>query len=120
VYALHAGQSLHRESDIRDRYVRLWNSFRFDDPECERLRRRKQAEALLARANFRLRHGDLREAGRDVRAGLRVAPGRLGERELVALLGARQAAARLLATHPRLVQPAFSAWRLLRRVDRVG
>ena len=42
------------------------------------------------------------------------------EREVVALLGARQAASRLLATHPRLVQPAFSAWRVLRRVDRLG
>jgi hypothetical protein len=120
VYALHPGQSLHSEGDIRDRYVRLWNSFRFDAPECERLRRRKQAEALLARANFRLRRRDVRGAAHDLRAGLRVAPGAIGERELVALLGARQSAARLLATHPRLVQPAFSAWRVLRRVDRVG
>jgi uncharacterized protein YebE (UPF0316 family) len=46
------------------------------------------------------------------------AGGRLGEREVVALLGARHFAARLLATHPWLVRPAFSAWRVLQRVDR--
>jgi glycosyltransferase involved in cell wall biosynthesis len=120
VYALHPGQAVHREDDMRDRHVRLWSSFRFDDPECERLRRRKLAEALLARANLRLRRRDLRAAGRDARAGARVAPGRLGERELVALLGARQLAARLIAGHPRLVEPAFSAWRVLQRLDRLG
>jgi hypothetical protein len=39
---------------------------------------------------------------------------------VVALLGARQAAARLLATHPTLVRPAFLAWRTLQRIDRFG
>lgn len=118
VYALHPGQAVHRAQDMRDRHVRLWDSFRFGDPECERLRRRRMAEALLARANLRFRRRRVRAAVRDVRSACAVAPGRLGERELVALLGARQAAARVLAGHPRLVRPAFSAWRTLQRVDR--
>jgi hypothetical protein len=106
---------------MRDRYVRLWESFRFDDDaECERLRRRRLAEALLARANLHVRRRRLLSAGADVRAAREAAGGSLGERELVALLGARQAAARLLARHPRLVGPAFSAWRVLQRADRFG
>jgi glycosyltransferase involved in cell wall biosynthesis len=120
VYALHAGQVVHREQHMRDRYVRLWDSFRFDDPECERLRRRRLAEALLARANLHLRRRRVRAAARDVRSARAVAPGPLRERELVAVLGARQAAARLIAGHPRLVRPAFAAWRVLQRADRFG
>jgi glycosyltransferase involved in cell wall biosynthesis len=120
VYAFHAGQTVHREQHMRDHSARLWASFRFDDPECERLRRRRLAEALLARANLHLRRRRPRAAGRDVRAARRALQGRFGEREVVALLGARQAAARLLATHPRLVQPAFAAWRHLQRLDRFG
>jgi hypothetical protein len=84
------------------------------------MRRRRLAEALLARANVRVRRRRLPEAFRDVRAARRIAPGRFGERELVALLGWRHAAARILATHPRLVRPAFAAWRTLQRFDRFG
>jgi hypothetical protein len=120
VHTMHPGQSKLREDNIRDRYVRLWNSFRFDDAECERLRRRRLAESLFARANLRIRRGRLRDAGHDALAALRVAPGRLGERELVALLGARHVAARLISTHPQLAAPAFAAWRVLQRVDRLG
>lgn len=120
VYGVHTDQVTHQEDLIRERAVRLWSSFRFDDPECERLRRRRVAEALLDRANLRLRRRRLREAGRDVRSARRVAPGRLGERGVVALLGARHGAAKLFARHPRLVRPAFAAWRLLQRVDRFG
>lgn len=118
VYALHPGQVVHREQDMRDRHVRLWGGFRFDDAECERLRRRRLAESLLTRANLHLRRRRIRSAARDVRAARAAAGGRLGEREVVALLGARPFAARLLATHPRLVGPAFSAWRVLQRLDR--
>jgi glycosyltransferase involved in cell wall biosynthesis len=120
VYALHPDQVTHQEDLIRERAVRVWSRFRFDDPECERLRRRRVAEALLDRANLRLRQGRLRDAGRDVRSARGVAPEGLGERGLVALLGARHGAAKLFARHPRLVRPAFAAWRLLRRVDRFG
>jgi glycosyltransferase involved in cell wall biosynthesis len=120
VYGVHPGQVSHQEELIRERAVRVWSRFRFDDPECERLRRLRVAEALLDRANLRLRQGRLRAAGRDVRSARRVAPEGLGERGLVALIGARHGAARLFARHPRLVRPAFSAWRLLRRIDRFG
>jgi glycosyltransferase involved in cell wall biosynthesis len=119
VYAVHPGQTMHRQQHVRDRSVRLWDSFRFDDAECERLRRRRLAEALLARANLHLRRRRIASAARDVRAARATAPGRFGEREVVALLGARQFAARLLARHPVLVGPALSAWRFLQRLDRI-
>jgi hypothetical protein len=84
------------------------------------LRRVRLAEALLARANLRVRRRALRAAIRDVRAARRVAPGRLGERGIVALLGARQGAAHFLARHPRLVPPALAAFQRLQRFDRIG
>jgi glycosyltransferase involved in cell wall biosynthesis len=120
VYSMHPAQAIHQEAVTRERAVRLWESFRFDDPECERLRRLRLAEALLARANLRVRRRLVREAVRDVRAAREAAPGPIGKRGLVALLGARHAAAKLLARHPRLVEPAFFAWRTLQRLDRIG
>jgi hypothetical protein len=62
----------------------------------------------------------MRAALRDVRAARQAAPGPIGERGLVALLGARHGAAKLLARHPQLVKPAFFAWRALQRLDRIG
>ena len=118
VYRVHPGQVSHEEGLIRERAVRVWSRFRFEDPVSERLRRRRVAEALLDRANLRMRQGRLRAAGRDVRAARRIAPEGLGERGVVALLGARHAAARLLARHPRLLRPALRAWRRLQRFDR--
>jgi hypothetical protein len=68
-----------------------------------------------------LRRRALAAAIRDIRAARRAAPGEwLGERGVVALLGVRHGAARLVARHPRLVRPAVAAWRVLRRVDRFG
>lgn len=118
VYRVHPGQVSHDEGLIRERAVRVWSRFRFEDPVSEGLRRRRVAEALLDRANLRLRRGQLRAAGRDVRAARRTAPEGLGERGVVALLGLRHAAARLLARHPRLLRPALLAWRRLQRFDR--
>lgn len=118
IYRVHPGQVSHDEGLIRERAVRVWSRFRFDDPLAEGLRRRRVAEALLDRANLRLRQGRLRAAGRDVRAARRVAPEGLGERGVVALLGLRHGAARLLARHPRLLRPALYAWKRLQRVDR--
>jgi glycosyltransferase involved in cell wall biosynthesis len=118
VHGIHPDQISHDEDLIRERAVQVWAGFRFDDPECERLRLQRVAEALLDRGNLRLRRRRLRGAFRDLRAARRIAPGRMGERGLVALLGARHGAARILARHPQLMRPAFAAWRLLRRVDR--
>jgi hypothetical protein len=120
VNRLHPGQVTRQEALMRDRAVRLWESFRFDEPECERLRLLRLEEALLARANLRLRRRDLRAALADMRAARATSPGRLGERGLVALLGLRQAAAHLLTRKPVLLRPALSAWRVLQRLDRFG
>jgi glycosyltransferase involved in cell wall biosynthesis len=118
VYALHPAQVSHRCELVRERAVRLWESFRFSDPECERLRRRRLAEALLARANLRLRRGQIGSALDDIRAARAASPRWWGERGLVALLGLRPAAALALTNRPRLLGPALRAWRVLERVDR--
>jgi hypothetical protein len=121
VYAVHPGQASHDDSLIRERGVRLWSNFRFADPEADRLRRLRLAEALLARANLRLRRRQPVAALRDVGAARAAAPGEwLGERGIVAFLGARPATARLAAGHPRLVRPALALWRVVQRVDRFG
>jgi glycosyltransferase involved in cell wall biosynthesis len=118
VYRVHPEQASNREELIRERAVQVWSRFRFADPECESLRRRRVAEALLDRANLRLRRGRLRAAGRDVRAARRLAPEGLGERGVVAILGLRHGAQRFLSRHPRLLRPALRAWSRLQRFDR--
>jgi len=118
VHRVHAGQVSNDEELIRERAVAVWSRFRFDDPVSEGLRRRRVAEALLDRANLRLRQGKLRAAGRDVRAARRIAPEGLGERGVVAVLGVRHAVGRLLARYPRLLRPALLVWGRLQRFDR--
>lgn len=120
VWRWHPGQSIHEGELFCERAMRMWASFRFADPEAERLRSLRLAEAHLERANLRLRGRLFRAALDDVRAACASSPNWLGERGLVALFGLRRGAARLLARHPRLVQPAFSTWRLLERFDRFG
>ena len=47
VVSVHAGQTS-AQHDWRGRIVELWEHFRFDDPECERLRKQRLAEALVS------------------------------------------------------------------------
>ena len=119
VYRLHANQRTRRER-LHEATIATWSAFESADPECEALRRRRLAEALLARAGFWLRRGRIRAVLNDIRAARNADTGWLGERGLVALLGLRPAVWRTLARHPRVVPPALRVWGMLRRLDRLG
>jgi glycosyltransferase involved in cell wall biosynthesis len=119
VYRMHPGQMSHRAELVRERAIRMWESFSFDDPEAERLRRLRLGEALLERANLRIRQRRFAAALDDLRRASAVSTKSFGEREVVALLGLRRAAARLLARHVQLARPAFAVWPALARFDQI-
>jgi hypothetical protein len=120
VYRMHPGQMTQDAAVVGERMIGMWESFDFEDPEAERLRRLRLAEALLERAHRRLRRGQVRAALGDIKVARENMPNWLGERGLVALFGLRRVAARFLVRHPRVVQPAFTAWGVLGRFDRFG
>jgi hypothetical protein len=64
-YRLHPGMTS-RSEDFRDMPIETWERFRFDDPFCERRRRRLLAEAYVARGAARTRMGLSREARADL------------------------------------------------------
>jgi glycosyltransferase involved in cell wall biosynthesis len=66
VYRVHPGQLSRQEQSFRNDEVRAWDSFSFDDQDCERLRRRYLAEALTSRAAAHLKNDRIREARLDV------------------------------------------------------
>lgn len=66
VYRLHPGQLSRQEELFRGDQVRAWESFSFDDPECERLRRRYLAEALVSRAATHVKNDRIRAARLDI------------------------------------------------------
>jgi hypothetical protein len=118
VYRMHPGQMSHRTEFVRERALRVWESFEFDDPEAEMLRRRRLREALLERANLKLLQGRVRAALEDVRRARAVFPKRFGERDALALLGMRRGPTRLIARHVRFARLAFAVWPVLTRFDR--
>jgi len=118
VYRMHAGQMSHRSEFVRERAVRVWEGSRFDDPEAEFFRRRRLREALLERANLRLRQGRVRAAFDDVREARRVFAKRFGERDVLALVGLRRGPTRLMARHPWLTRTAFKVWPVITHFDR--
>jgi hypothetical protein len=118
VYRLHAGQMSHRAEFVRDRAVRVWELFSFDDPEAETLRRRRLREAYLERANLRIRHGQARAALADVRAARSTFHKWFGARDALALLGARRGPGRLMARNVWVARAAFAVWPLLTHFER--
>jgi GT2 family glycosyltransferase len=113
VYRLHRAQ-LSWRPEIASRPIRVYERFSFDDPECERLRRARLAEARLAYAGLLLSRGRLREARREVARARSVMPGRMGARGWVALARLRPRVAKVLAATPRLELTVLRAWRGLR------
>jgi hypothetical protein len=104
VYRHHAGQ-LSEQLAFRDDVVAAWEMFEFDDPHCERLRRHRLREALVARGAARLRE---RRFG-DAKGDLERARGLDGE-----AARPRERAIALLARHPVLATPVISAFARLR------
>jgi glycosyltransferase involved in cell wall biosynthesis len=115
VYRQHPGQISWRDPALSARSVATYERFRFDDPECERLRRARLAEARLLLAGVRLRQRRIREglhgisgAWRDGgRAILRV-------RGWLALTGARALFMRWSTRHPALLVRGAPLWRRVR------
>ena len=118
VYRMHAGQMSHRAEFVRERAVRVWQAFQFDDPEAELLRRRRLREAFLERANLRMRQGRIRAGIDDIQRARSVYPKRFRERDALALLGVRRGPTRLMARDVRLTRLAFAAWPVLTYFDR--
>jgi glycosyltransferase involved in cell wall biosynthesis len=111
LYRLHSAQFTSNEPAMRSRTVELWRLFRFDDAECETLRRRHLAEALAARGMSRLKANDVAAARRDVQEAESLVP---------RSLGIRKYALPLLGPRPYLVRPALLAYRTLRSLQRLG
>jgi glycosyltransferase involved in cell wall biosynthesis len=120
VYRMHAGQMSHRAEFVRDRSVRVWEAFRFEDPEAEMLRRRRLREAFLERANLRIRRGRVGAALADVRAARSTFHKRFGARDALALLGVRRGPMRLMARHAWVARTAFALWPVLTHFERVA
>jgi glycosyltransferase involved in cell wall biosynthesis len=105
-YGVHAGQQTGQPDRFRSDIVEAWNLFEFGDRECELLRRRHLADALVNRAAEHLRAGRSLEARADTtRASTLVSEARSRHRALATL-----------ARAPVLVRPAQRAWRMFRRV----
>jgi hypothetical protein len=113
VYRLHPAQ-LSWSPGIQTRSIRLFERFRFEDAECERLRRARLAEARLAQAGAHLWRLRLRDARRQISLACRAAPGPLGLRGLLAASGLRPRLVRIAALSPPLLVAAVRAWRAVR------
>jgi GT2 family glycosyltransferase len=107
-YRVHAGQLTGREARFRGDLVQTWDLFEFDDPDCEALRRRFLADALIGRAATHLK---AREADA-ARAAVRRA------RTLARHLGPRAALVAALANRPALAPVAAWGWRGVRHLRR--
>ena len=116
VYTIHPAQASRDVEQMLDRGVRLWERFSFEDPVCERLRRRNLSAAFLARANLKLTSGRVREALIDVRAARAASRQALGLHGAMALLGVSNFARRFFRRHPRYSGPLETVWDFLKRV----
>jgi GT2 family glycosyltransferase len=109
IYGMHPSQLSWRPG-IEARWVKAFERFKFEDPECERLRRTRLAEGHLAAASTLLWRGRLREARSAVALAREAAPQALGARDWVALTGLRPRVTRLAAARPALLMAVIGAW----------
>jgi len=101
VYRIHAEQIGMDDLRHRDGLVRLWESYRFEDPEAERLRRERLAHWLISRAGTWLRREEPALADADLARAARVEPRiQRPRRRLLALL----------AQQPALLAAARTVW----------
>jgi glycosyltransferase involved in cell wall biosynthesis len=105
IYRVHGDQMTTDAGAMRARDVRLWSTFRFDDPVCEALRRTRLAGALSSRGAHHLKHGDLAAATADLAAARQLAG---------AALGRRHRWLERLACSPLLARAAVRVWQLTR------
>jgi glycosyltransferase involved in cell wall biosynthesis len=74
VYRVHPHQLTAEKTLMRQSGVGLWDAFSFEDPECERLRSARLADALLSRAAMLLQEGRPSEARSDIDRAVRLSP----------------------------------------------
>lgn len=103
IYRYHADQISANEEDFRNADVAVFESYRFDNPDWERLRRERLAHAHIARAGIRLRVGEVADAREDLRIARRLAPARQRPRRVALAALARSPAALPLARAARAV-----------------
>jgi glycosyltransferase involved in cell wall biosynthesis len=113
-YGMHDGQMSWVDARVNSQYAETLELFRFDDPESERLRRARLAEARLVQTGLHLRSGRLGKAVRDMRRARSISPGVIGARGWLAVSGVRTPAVRFLARHPRVLAAGLPVWRRLR------
>lgn len=107
-YRLHQGQLSRDGARFRDDAVKLWDQFVFENPDAERLRRQRLAQALVSRAGWRLQTRAFEQGAADAARARELGPGRISLRSRLTLFFAR---------HPRLAPPAVSLWNRLRPVS---
>jgi glycosyltransferase involved in cell wall biosynthesis len=110
-YRVHPDQISGDTQLMAESGVKTWRAFSFSDPEAERLRRRRLAEALVIRAPHRLAEGRRGAALADLREARALQPDRLG---------LRASMLRLLAWVPLIGAPAVRLWRVRPRRLRLG
>jgi glycosyltransferase involved in cell wall biosynthesis len=102
IYRVH-GSNLSATPEFRTASVPAWESLHFNDPEAERLRQDRLAEALMNRAALRLQRGETKDAGADLARA----------RQLAGRLDTRAAVFAFLSRHPVLARGATRGWRAL-------
>ena len=107
-YRVHGSQISRTVEYTVENGVATWMAFRFDDPECERLRQIRLAESLIVRAGYHLADRRLRAARADLVEARRLNPEAFGAKArvlhlLASIPGIGPAAARLWRTRPRRV-----------------
>jgi glycosyltransferase involved in cell wall biosynthesis len=100
-YRVHGGQLSGSEERFRDDEVALWNSFGFNDSECEKLRTELLRRSLFSRAATSLKGASADEAWSYVATALALETGPLAVRESMI---------KVLASHPRLARAAAWGW----------
>lgn len=107
-YRVHAGQLTGHEARFRGDLVSAWDLFEFADAECEAVRRRILASAMIARAATHLKAGEGEEAHATVARARTLAPN----------LGPRESLVAMLARAHSLSPPIVWAWRRTHRFRR--
>lgn len=105
-YRVHAGQLTGQEARFRGDLVSAWDLVEFEDAECEALRHRILASALIARAATHLKAGE----GEQAKATAARA------RALLPKLSPREAVIATLARNHSLSPPVVKTWRTMQQL----
>jgi hypothetical protein len=114
VLSVHPDQLSWSEEALPSRVIATLEAFRFDDPLCDRLRRARLAEALLARAHGELRRRRFAAAHRDISRARETGGTARWWRAALAITGLPTTVMRWGSGHPRTLGLALRLWRRVR------